>query len=278
MPKYAKAFERDPVSCNKSRIAGSRSHSLIGRPLGSPRFTFKMSTHLNSSDSSKSHLLSASSYSASTTSPSLSHRKLCQSQSCSVTNRAVIGNGSTSPAVTRSRAQELDQLLLRLEQGSLLVRFYSKGKPERRTFALKANCGQLLCMKPSAGIESYVNLFEVREVRTGRCSKVFEKWAEDARKYDNGQCFVVLYGPAFRLKSLSCVGKCRYFFKIGIACNYQRIICFYSIDEALSVKECEQWVRGIKHLASTAHGQTYHATLTGWLRREFNLMCNDRPT
>ena len=127
------------------------------------------------------------------------HRKLAQSKSHNI-NRPF---GASS----RSRAQELEQLLLRLDQGSLLVKFHLKGKPERRTFALKSDCGQLVCMKPSAGVESFVNLFEVREVRTGRCSKVFEKWSEDARKYDNAQCFVVMYGSGFRLKSLSCVGE-----------------------------------------------------------------------
>jgi hypothetical protein len=138
------------------------------------------------------------------TSPIASHRKLAQSQSCGGVNR--LGNASQTSS-NRLRAPEVDPLLRRLDQGSLLLRFYSKGKPERRTFALKSDSGQLLCMKPSAGVESFVNLFEVQEVRTGRCSKVFEKWAEDARKYDNAQCFVVLYGSTFRLKSLSCVGK-----------------------------------------------------------------------
>lgn len=128
---------------------------------------------------------------------SQSHRKLGQSASC----------GSHRPAGGRLLAQEVEQLLLRLEQGSLLVKFHSKGKPEKRTFALRGDSGQLVCLKPSAGVETSVSLFEVREVRTGRCSKVFEKWADDARKYDNAQCFVVLYGSAFRLKSLSCVGE-----------------------------------------------------------------------
>lgn len=79
----------------------------------------------------------------------------------------------------RLLTNELDQIIKRLEQGSVLIKFFPKGKPERRTLVLNNETKQLICLKPNVGkeiIESIINLFEVKEVRVGRCSKVFEKW------------------------------------------------------------------------------------------------------
>ena len=109
----------------------------------------------------------------------------------------------------RYLSNEVDQILKRLEQGSVLIKFFPKGKPEKRTFVLNNDTKQLICLKPNAGkdiTESIINLFDIKEMRIGRVSKTFEKWSEDAKKWDNSQCFVVLYGNSFCLKSLSCVG------------------------------------------------------------------------
>ena len=79
----------------------------------------------------------------------------------------------------RLLTNELDQIIKRLEQGSVLIKFFPKGKPEKRTLVLNNETKQLICLKPNAGkeiTESIIDLFEVREVRIGRCSKVFEKW------------------------------------------------------------------------------------------------------
>ena len=52
-----------------------------------------------------------------------------------------------------------------------------------------------------------VDLREVKEIRPGKRSKDFDKWPDDARRYDSKLCFVLLYGQEFKLKSLSLVGK-----------------------------------------------------------------------
>jgi hypothetical protein len=52
-----------------------------------------------------------------------------------------------------------------------------------------------------------VNLREVREVRDGRNSRDFDRWPEEARRYDPSLCFVIFYGNDFKLKTLSVVGK-----------------------------------------------------------------------
>ena len=51
-----------------------------------------------------------------------------------------------------------------------------------------------------------VDLREVKEVRLGKCSKDFDRWAEDARKFENNRCYVVFYGNEFCLKTLSIGG------------------------------------------------------------------------
>lgn len=52
-----------------------------------------------------------------------------------------------------------------------------------------------------------VDLREVKEVRPGRNSKDFEEWPEDASRFDECRCYVVLYGSDFCLKTLSVGGK-----------------------------------------------------------------------
>lgn len=110
----------------------------------------------------------------------------------------------------RYLSNELDQITKRFEQGSVLIKFFPKAKPEKRMLQLNNETKQLICLKPNAGkdvTESIINLRDIKEIRIGRVSKTFEKWSEDAKKWDNNQCFVVLYGSSFCLKSLSCVGK-----------------------------------------------------------------------
>jgi len=47
----------------------------------------------------------------------------------------------------------------------------------------------------------------VKEIRNGKGSKEFEKWFDDAKKYDPHKCFVVFYGQEFRLRTLSVAGN-----------------------------------------------------------------------
>lgn len=107
-------------------------------------------------------------------------------------------------------SKEMEQIIRRLEQGSILTKFYQKGKPERRNFFIKLDTRQIIWQRPIAGknvLEGSVDLREVKEIRIGPSSKIFERWHEDTKKWESGQCFVVLYGTVFRLKTLSCVGK-----------------------------------------------------------------------
>lgn len=61
-----------------------------------------------------------------------------------------------------------------------------------------------------------VDLREVKEIRPGRNSKDFDKWADEARKMDKNLCFVIFYGSEFKLHTLSITGKYMYVFSFLI--------------------------------------------------------------
>lgn len=46
---------------------------------------------------------------------------------------------------------EIEQIYRKLEQGSDLLKFYLKGKPERRTFCVKLETRQVICFRPVTG-------------------------------------------------------------------------------------------------------------------------------
>jgi len=103
----------------------------------------------------------------------------------------------------------MDHLLHQLDQGSVLTKLFSKGKPEKRSFHLRRETQQLIWILPVSGrtqLEGAIDLRVVKEVRIGKGGKLFDKWSDDVRKVDPRQCFVILYGSTFRLKTVSCCG------------------------------------------------------------------------
>lgn len=133
-------------------------------------------------------------------------------------------------------SKELEQIIQRLEGGTILTHFYRKGcKIERKYFAIHLDTRQLIWYsltnggtKPSTIIRGIIDLREIKEVRIGP-AKVFDhqnnneipqspvdtnfisafnfttlrKW----EKWERNQCFVIYYGSAFNLKTLTCAGK-----------------------------------------------------------------------
>lgn len=55
---------------------------------------------------------------------------------------------------------------------------------------------------------------EVKEVRIGKYLKDFDRWPEESRRVEPSQCFIVLYGSEFKLKTLSIAGKSKAGFPI----------------------------------------------------------------
>ncbi|GAB6030572.1 hypothetical protein CHUAL_007434 [Chamberlinius hualienensis] len=150
---------------------------------------------------------------------------------------------------------EMDHILRVLEVGTVMIKFFPKRRPERRTFCIKLETRQIIWQRAITGKHSYegaVDLREVKEVRPGKNSKDFERWPDDAKKLDSNTCFSVFYGNEFRLKCLCC--------------------------SAQSSKECEQWIRGIRYLMKDTIISPYSLQVERWLRKEFYAMENNRNT
>lgn len=55
--------------------------------------------------------------------------------------------------------------------------------------------------------EGALDIRDIKEVRVGKSSKDFERWAEDTKRLENSKCFTIYYGTEFKLRSASFVGK-----------------------------------------------------------------------
>eukprot|EP00105_Crassostrea_gigas_P024834 XP_011445225.1 PREDICTED: 1-phosphatidylinositol 4,5-bisphosphate phosphodiesterase gamma-1 isoform X4 [Crassostrea gigas] len=134
-----------------------------------------------------------------------------------------------------------------LERGLVVTIFFSKRKPERKTMQVKLETRQLVWIRAMGSKpDGTLNLREVREVRDGKNSKDFDRWPEEARKYDPSVCFVILYGNDFKLKTLSVA--------------------------AVNADEFQIWKLGLQKLERSAKEAPYQLQLERWLRREFYLM------
>lgn len=141
---------------------------------------------------------------------------------------------------------EIEQIIRKLELGTDLVNFCLKSKIEKkRRFRIKLETRQIVSIVGGREIVE-VDIREVKEVRQGKSSKAFEKWQDDARKWDTINCFVIWFGSRFVVKSLSCV--------------------------ALLQKECDHWIRVIRYLASETLEAPYPLQVERWLRKEFYKM------
>lgn len=188
-----------------------------------------------------------------------------------------------------NQRKEMDHLLQQLEQGSVLTKLFAKGKPEKRSFQLKRMTEQLVWSLPVAGrsqVEGCIDVRLIREVRIGKTGKLFDKWQDEAKKFDSRQCFLILFGSTFRLKSVSCCGTrftlslhfLESLFPVPDVCD-THVLCPCFLTHTLaasSPKECENWVRGLRHMARTAAACPTPERRMAWLRREFELIKNTR--
>ncbi|XP_055537680.1 1-phosphatidylinositol 4,5-bisphosphate phosphodiesterase gamma-1 isoform X2 [Wyeomyia smithii] len=151
---------------------------------------------------------------------------------------------------------EMEQIICSLERGTLIQKFYPRRKPDMKTLMLQRETHQVTWSPPGqsnrADFEGAFELREVKEIRIGRGSKDFEKWTEEAKKVEHRKCFIIFYGNEFKLRSLSVV--------------------------ALSERECEMWIKGLKHMVADAVNAPYWLKVERWLRKEFYAMENSRDT
>lgn len=106
---------------------------------------------------------------------------------------------------------EMEQTISQLERGTLVTKFFPRKRPESKTLWLRRETRQILWTRPSSAaqrtsFEGAIELREIKEIRLGKNSKDFEKWPDDAKRMENGKCFVIFYGTEFKLRVLSIAG------------------------------------------------------------------------
>nr|XP_005986803.1 PREDICTED: 1-phosphatidylinositol 4,5-bisphosphate phosphodiesterase gamma-1 isoform X2 [Latimeria chalumnae] len=141
---------------------------------------------------------------------------------------------------------EFTQVCRSLEVGTVMTLFYSKKsqRPERRTFQVKLETRQVTWSRGADKIEGEIDIREIKEIRSGRNSRDFERYQEDASfKPDLTHCFVILYGTEFRLKTLSLA--------------------------ATSEEEVEMWTAGLNWLVTDTLKSSTPLQTERWLRKQF---------
>jgi phosphatidylinositol phospholipase C, gamma-1 len=169
--------------------------------------------------------------------------------------KVVVCEGERKTPIKMSLS-EIEQMICVLERGTVITKFYPRKKPEKKTLMLRRETRQITWAAGSStsrnSYEGSIELREIREIRSGKMSKDFEKWPEDAKRIDRKNCFVLFYGMEFKLRSLSVV--------------------------ALSAKECEIWIRGLKHMVKDTIESSYSLQVERWLFKEFYFYENNRET
>ncbi|XP_076470498.1 1-phosphatidylinositol 4,5-bisphosphate phosphodiesterase gamma-1-like [Babylonia areolata] len=139
------------------------------------------------------------------------------------------------------------EVLRILERGLSTTVFFYRKRPERRTLRVKLETRQVLWMKSQGSRpEGSLCLREVKEVRSGKWSRDFDKWHEDSKKADGRVCFVILYGKDFKLKSLSVVANTK--------------------------EEYAVWRKGLDYLVQETAHSLFQLQLERWLRKQFYMM------
>lgn len=115
-----------------------------------------------------------------------------------------------------------------------------------------------------------VSLCEIKEIRLGKKSKDFEKWAVETKKTDSNKCFVIFYGSSFRLKTLSFASI--YFTIWNSSWDKKKTLVkvFALYDAALNSRDAEAWTRGLEYLINT-HPINYLKKLDIWIQKEYEL-------
>ncbi|KAG9510341.1 1-phosphatidylinositol 4,5-bisphosphate phosphodiesterase gamma-1 [Fragariocoptes setiger] len=147
--------------------------------------------------------------------------------------------------------KDFELFIKRLRHGSVLFRCYCKARPERRTFFVRPDSGEIVWTKSTAphtpfdpqNVEGAIDLRSIREVRVGKCFPLFDQWPDETSKFDNQQCFLILHGDRFVLKELACI--------------------------ASSPKECQVWASGVSILVSQISNMNYPMKIERWLLKQF---------
>ena len=141
---------------------------------------------------------------------------------------------------------EREQVIGYLERGTAIQKFCFNKKPEKKTMLVRRETMLIVWQRALSGKNSFdgcIDIREIKEVRRGKNSRDFDKWAEETVSLAADRCFVIFYGSEFNLSSLS--------------------IC------SLGVEECNSWLKGLKYLCEDVAKATYGLTLQRWFRKSF---------
>ncbi|XP_077441364.1 1-phosphatidylinositol 4,5-bisphosphate phosphodiesterase gamma-1-like isoform X3 [Vanacampus margaritifer] len=140
------------------------------------------------------------------------------------------------------------RILRSLEMGTAMTIFHHKKsqRPEKRTVQIKQDTRQIVWRRTSDKIEGEADIREIRELRSGKGSRDFERYPEEARKVDSALCFIVFYGLEFRLRTLSVA--------------------------ASSEEEVNTWMIGLNWLMADTQSAPAPLQTERWLRKQFEVM------
>lgn len=143
--------------------------------------------------------------------------------------------------------QELEIIIGHLEIGTVVTKFFKNKQPDKRNLLFKRESRQIVWYKEMSKRNVYegiskrifqffliyaatlhlsrqtykttkptkpsflltVDLRQVKEIRTGKSSRDFERWNNlpEYAKFEDNRCLAVFYGHEFRLKTLSICGR-----------------------------------------------------------------------
>ncbi|KAL3276023.1 hypothetical protein HHI36_020753 [Cryptolaemus montrouzieri] len=141
---------------------------------------------------------------------------------------------------------EMEQIISRLEQGTIVTKFSWRKGAEKKRLLIRRETGQLLCSTITCSTKltnGALNLREVKEIRLGKCSKDFDKWSDEVKEIENLKCFVIFYGSEFKLRILSIVAQ--------------------------NEEECKLWIKGLRYFVKDTLSAPYSTKVQEWLQREF---------
>ncbi|XP_026743382.1 1-phosphatidylinositol 4,5-bisphosphate phosphodiesterase gamma-1 [Trichoplusia ni] len=142
---------------------------------------------------------------------------------------------------------EADQLISHIERGSMILKFYPRKRPERRSLSVRRETHQVIWSRTGIpqknAYEGALDIRDIKEVRVGKSSKDFERWPEESKRLESSKCFTIYYGTEFKLRAASFAAQ--------------------------TDKECDAWVKGVRFLIEEAITASYPLQIERWLRKEF---------
>ncbi|XP_026279095.1 1-phosphatidylinositol 4,5-bisphosphate phosphodiesterase gamma-1 isoform X3 [Frankliniella occidentalis] len=146
---------------------------------------------------------------------------------------------------------EMEHKISQLERGCVVTVFFPRRKPETKTLQIRRETQQVLWSTARSAV-STVDLWEVKEIRGGKSSKDFEMWPEEAQHKSSNQCFLILYGSQFNLKTLSIA--------------------------ASSEADCRTWIQALEYLVADTLNSPYPLHVDTLLRKEIYKIPGEKVT